>query len=88
MELKDIRTEIDKIDTELASLLAQRLALSREVASSKRESGKAVRDTQREEQILRRVCELAGEENAPYVKEIYTEIMRQSRALQENILSK
>lgn len=88
MELKDIRTEIDKIDTELASLLAQRLALSREVASSKRESGKAVRDTQREEQILRRVCELAGEENAPYVKEIYTEIMRQSRTLQENILSK
>jgi len=88
MELSEIRKNIDGIDKELALLLCRRMDMSAEVAAYKRVHGTAVRDDGREEQILARIGELAGERYSAYLKVIYAEILKQSRTLQCDLLNK
>ena len=52
-EISGIRSEIDKLDNEILSLLAQRKSLTVQVAEVKDEQKSAVRDISREEQLLR-----------------------------------
>ena len=54
MDLAEIRKEIDQIDVDLITLLEKRMALVSQVALYKRQTGKAVLDTQREQIILER----------------------------------
>jgi|688.fasta_scaffold05602_5 chorismate mutase/prephenate dehydratase len=52
-EISGIRSEIDKLDNDILSLLAQRKSLTVQVAEVKDEQRSAVRDISREEQLLR-----------------------------------
>ena len=54
-ELSAIREDIDKIDRELVSLFCKRMELSLDVAESKRNTGKAVFDPEREKLLLKKV---------------------------------
>ena len=56
MDLAEIRKEIDQIDIDLITLLEKRMALVSQVALYKRQTGKAVLDTQREQIILEKVA--------------------------------
>ena len=58
--LEQTRREIDRIDEGLVKLFLERLAVSRDVAMAKLETGGPVSDPAREREILTRVSEAAG----------------------------
>ncbi|MBO8129638.1 MAG: prephenate dehydratase [Peptococcaceae bacterium] len=59
--LAEIRKEIDAVDGEIISLLARRAALARRAGRLKQGDGGSIRDTAREEEVLRRLGCLAEE---------------------------
>lgn len=82
MDLSDIRLRIDEIDEKLVALFCERMGLSKEVAIYKALTGTPILNVAREREILKKVCEQAGE-NAPYAHRLYTMIFELSRALQQ-----
>ncbi|MBE5808426.1 MAG: bifunctional chorismate mutase/prephenate dehydratase [Clostridiales bacterium] len=71
MELNEIRAHIDRIDSELSGLFVERMQTVAEVAMSKRQTGKAIRDHARERAVINHVTEQAGDAYAPYIKSLY-----------------
>lgn len=86
MELDQLRVEIDRLDQELLSLFLQRMEVAEQIACYKREHGMAVLHPAREEAVLTRAEEMAGEEMAPYARMFFTEVMAISRKRQHALL--
>ena len=86
MELSNIRERLDGIDRQLTDLFVQRMQTVADVAAAKRDSGKAIRDHARERNVLNRVTERAGEEYAPYVKDLYKLIFELSCNYQSTLM--
>lgn len=82
MELKDIRQNIDAIDSELVKLFARRMDMSAAVAEAKQQIAKPIRDHAREREILNRLTAQAGDTYAPYVRALYSHIFDLSRSYQ------
>ena len=83
MDLMDIRKQLDEIDKEMVGLFEKRMALCKEVAKTKLQTGKKVLDRERELQKLSAVEELAHSEfNKKGVQELFKQIMATSRKLQ------
>lgn len=83
-ELLQTRELIDELDAELLSLLARRTALSRRARASKSAHGRAVKDPQRERELLderARAAAAAGLDPAA-VRDIFAAVLRQSRGAQ------
>ncbi|MFO8099069.1 MAG: chorismate mutase [Salinibacter sp.] len=78
--LRDARDSIDEIDRRVVELLARRYALVDDLCETKAENGDAVRDPDREQELLDRVTTLAEEQGlAPDVaRQIYEEVLAQS----------
>lgn len=87
MELKELRVELDRLDRELVRLYERRLELCSEVAAEKLKTGRAVLDSEREQQKLDSVAMLVGNDfDKKAVRELYSQIMTVSRRLQLGIL--
>lgn len=87
MDLSQIRDEIDQVDQKIVELFQKRMELAGEVAASKRESGKAIYDRQREAEKLERLAALADSEfNRHSIEELFLQIMSISRRYQYHIL--
>lgn len=86
-DLTAIRSEIDHIDSQLAQLIQQRLALSADVAEYKRETGKAIYDAAREKEKLSSVRAMA---KTPFgeiaLGELFAQTMTISRRYQYQLL--
>ncbi|HEL2057150.1 TPA: chorismate mutase [Streptococcus suis] len=83
MNLDQIRQEINQLDSQLVRLLEQRMHLVDQVTAFKRQSGMAVLDSNREEEVLNRVTNLV--ENPTYqasIRATFADIMSHSRAYQ------
>ncbi|MDE7390546.1 MAG: prephenate dehydratase [Lachnospiraceae bacterium] len=85
MDLKDIRVQIDEIDSQLVELFRKRMDCSAKVAESKKESSTPILNVQREEQILNKV-EQMGKEYGLYTRLLYSNIMELSRDLQYTMI--
>lgn len=85
MDLKDIRQSIDAIDDELVQLFIRRMACAKEIALAKQQAGKPIRDHARERAIVNRLTAAAGEECAPYVNALYSQIFDLSRSYQSSL---
>ncbi|KMV28621.1 prephenate dehydratase [Photobacterium swingsii] len=88
--LDDIRTNVSRIDNELLKLLAERRQLSLEVAKSKIETAKPVRDLTREQALLLRLVD-SGKElqlDPQYVTQIFHTIIEDSVLYQQAYLQK
>ena len=86
MELTEIREQINRVDDELLPLFLRRMELSARVAAYKKEAGMPVYDAAREQAILDKISGRAGE-MGEYARQLYREIMRLSRAYQEQLLT-
>ena len=84
MELNEIRRDIDAIDDELVRLFARRMACSAEIARTKQQTGRAIRDHARERAIVNRLTAAAGDELAPYVRALYAQVFDLSRSYQSS----
>ena len=87
MEIKDLRDTIDSLDKEIVELLVKRMSVSAEVAAYKRQNDMPVLDKAREAALLEKISSLSGN-MSKYTHEIYLEILKQSRAYQEELLGK
>ncbi|MBQ8082360.1 MAG: bifunctional chorismate mutase/prephenate dehydratase [Clostridia bacterium] len=86
MELKDIRERITAIDDQLLPLFLDRMELARQVAESKRISGKPIYDAARERQILSDVTKRSGDMDE-YARLFFSNLMEISRSYQTQLLS-
>ena len=85
--LTQARKEMDRIDEGLVKLFLERLAVSRDVAKAKLETGGPVSDPAREREILTRVIEEAGPENENSARLFFTTLFSISKALQRGIIN-
>lgn len=86
MELKDIRTEIDKTDDEITKLFLRRMELAAQVAECKREKNLGVTNKSREREVLNRVTETSGD-MAGYARVLYGTLFDVSRSYQRQLNS-
>lgn len=87
VDLNQIRTDIDSVDKQIVALFQRRMELAGKVAESKRESGKAIYDRQRELEKLEKLGALADSDfNRHSIEELFLQIMSISRRYQYNIL--
>ena len=85
MELKDLRCEIDKIDDQLVKLFVQRMEISAQVATYKKEHQLPIFVPEREQEKLADVAQKAGSDMAEYTKELYAAIFELSRSYQSKL---
>ena len=82
MDLTEIRTKLDVIDDEIAVLYGERMKLIEKVSETKKQSGKAVNDPDREKKILLRVTDKVDEDKQVYLKRVFETIFETSKAYQ------
>ena len=85
MELKDLRSEIDKIDDELVKLFAQRMNVSAQIAGYKKEKSLPIFVPAREREKLADVAEKAGPDMANYTRVLYSMLFELSRSHQSKL---
>ncbi len=83
MKLEDWRTEIDEIDSQIVGLLNRRARAAQNVGAMKAQAGLPIVDTEREDEVLRRVSNRnEGIFEHKTVIEIYGKILQNSRLIQ------
>ena len=88
MDLRELRDQIDEIDSQIVSLYEKRMDVCSKVAEYKIENGKKVFDRVREEEKIRAVKAMTHNEfNRHGVGELFEQIMSMSRKLQYRMLS-
>ncbi len=87
MSIENYRKEIDAIDKELVELFVKRMNVAKGIAQCKKESGKAVYDSERERLLLEKVENCAGEEFGDYTRRLYSSILELSRNYQSKSLA-
>lgn len=85
MEIKELREEIDRLDRELLKLFLKRMQVSEAVAAYKLEHQMEILNTKREQEVLDKVSEQAGDMGA-YARELFEKIMELSRERQQEIM--
>ena len=86
MELTDYRAELDKIDSQLLKLFAERMDIAGDIARWKQENHMPVLDLRREKEKLRKLEEQSPEELKEYTASLFSLIMELSRSRQNRIL--
>lgn len=79
--LEDLRSRIDSCDARLAELLSQRLGIARDIGKSGLKP--CVCDPAREHQVLCNVRKASSPEFVSFIEEVFKEIIKQSRKVQE-----
>lgn len=88
MDLNAIRERINTIDDQMVELFVERMQMAAEVAGAKAEKNLPVLDLRREQAVLERVMEKAGEEFEIYVNKLYQTMFDISKSYQAGILTK
>lgn len=86
MDIKELRNEIDRIDSELTALFKQRMEIAAGVAKYKKENALPVFDRERERAVLNSVTEKMPEELQVYTKTLYQTIFDLSRSYQKKLI--
>lgn len=87
MDLTDVRSQIDEIDTHLLDLFGRRMALARDVAQSKLETGKAVFDHAREREKLADVAAKAPDGLQEQSVALFSLLMSMNKASQLRMIN-
>ncbi|SEL01797.1 hypothetical protein SAMN04487770_10549 [Butyrivibrio sp. ob235] len=88
MDLNELRSDIDKIDSELIALFEKRMTVSEKIADYKIQAKKSIFDKDRENLKLEKVKSLAtSDENREPTGELFEKIMEISRKRQYERLS-
>lgn len=90
MDLKDLRTNIDRIDKEIILLLSERLSLMPWVADYKLKHNIGRTDKEREKQILKKLKQIGKENNLreEYIKDIFKRIIIESHFVEKKFFKK
>ena len=84
MDIADWRKKIDEIDRRLVRLLNERARCVVEIGKIKRQSGLPIRESNREEEVLRHALEAnSGPLHDDAIRRVFEEIVREGRGVQE-----
>src|SRR5438874_10280792 len=82
--LKNLRTQIDKLDLQILKLVNERARLASEIGRVKFENGGEIFSPAREEEVLQNVCQSnKGPLDDATIRAIFREVMSGARALQK-----
>ena len=82
MDITELRSRIDAIDSKIVALYGQRMDTAAQIGAYKKEKGLPVLDTERERELLNKVGDQAGPENENGVRALFSMLMAQSRSRQ------
>ena len=84
MSLEDLRRKIDEADAQIVRLIAERIRIAKEIGGEKRQRGKQIEDTEREQTVLENVRTIAQKENINQedIESIYRQIMAVSKGME------
>ncbi len=82
MDLENLRSQIDDIDTQLTELFVQRMHVCGDIARCKQEQNMTVVNEGREREILARVSKLSGDEMDGYTRILFSTLFDLSRSYQ------
>ena len=82
MDIRELREQIDRIDSEIVRLYGERMETTRRIGQYKKAHNLPVSDTEREREVLNRAGEAAGAENENGVRALFALLMSQSRTNQ------
>ena len=83
MNIKELRTKIDKIDADILNLLDQRMDIVHEIGLLKNASNESVYRPEREKEIIERLHSLAnGKLSADSIKAIFQEVFAAARNIE------
>ena len=90
MSLKEIREHLDRLDTALVYILAERMSLIPKVAEYKKANNIARFQPEREKEIIKLKRELAEklDLNPDLVETLYKEIIKDAHRIEEGIMGK
>lgn len=90
LDLSDVRSRITEVDQQIIQLLAERRHLSSLVAESKLQTGKKLRDIEREKALLTRLLTYGKQQHLDdhYVLNLFNMIIADSIELQQQILQR
>lgn len=85
VELARSRSEIERVDRAIVTLLAERVAIGRRIGELKRAAGLPVLNPSREAEVIRAVTDMARDAGLPVepVREIFWRVVGLSRQAQE-----
>ncbi len=88
MSMEDYRTRIDAVDERLVGVLAERMALVREVAVYKKEHGVDVHQPDRMRQLFARVRELGDPKglDPDFVEQLYRDIVDEAMRIEHEVM--
>lgn len=88
MSMEDFRTRIDAIDERLVRVLAERMALVREVAVYKKEHGVDVHQPGRMRQLFARVRELGDPKglDPDFIEQLYRDIVDEAMRIEHEVM--
>jgi chorismate mutase/prephenate dehydrogenase len=84
-ELTQLRDKINTIDSSLLSLLAERIAVVKEVGEFKKQNNIAIHDPKREEELLETLSEKARNQNISpdFVRSLWKVIFAESYTVEK-----
>jgi chorismate mutase / prephenate dehydratase len=84
MSLDNLREQIDTIDSRIVKLIAERMAITRNIGDEKKEIGMPIEDKSRERAVLEKVKKFAQTENLDpeEIEQIYQRIFLASKEVQ------
>jgi len=85
MDIKDLRSQIDSIDSQLVALFCQRMGLSAQIAEYKKANKLPIYVPAREREILKEVAEKSGSDLGNYTQGLYSMIFELSRSYQSKL---
>jgi chorismate mutase/prephenate dehydratase len=88
MDLKEIRNNIDAIDTQICDLFKERMNLALEVAKEKEKNGTPVINKAREKEILLKISDEIGEPLDGYGRILFNTLFDLSRSYQNSYLGR
>lgn len=86
MDIKDLRSKIDEIDTQIVDLFQKRMETAKDIAEYKRSNSLPVLDSIREREKLASVSDMSADNMKDYVRVLYSLMFELSRSYQGSIL--
>ena len=86
MEIEKLRNKIDDLDGKILRLFEKRLDLVLKILEYKKENGIKIKDIKREEEILKKVKEIAYEKYYEYDVDLTLKILQISKKFQYDSL--
>jgi chorismate mutase len=89
-KIKQVRRHIDRIDTVIITVLAERMSLMPEIAEYKKNNEIPIFDEAREVEIMKNLKKIGKEQglDESFTEEIFLSLFNESKRIQNEIISK